>query len=140
MKTRILACTVALLAASLSYANQPTQSVGTPGAGTPTQSIGNAGSTAGASTQNAVNAATPVRSIGTAGRGEGAGTGATPIEVVNSLTSASSTEPSIKMASTGSSVTIGEPVKVIATLPEGAAEPTVKEGTTPSSKGPAPKN
>lgn len=139
MKTRLIAsAAVALIAASFASA-QPVMSVGTPGSGTPTQSTGAGGATVGAPTQNNT-AAAPVRSIGSAGQGRGAGASATPIGAITARTAASSSESAIKLAAAGSSVTVGGPVKVIAVLPEGAAAATVKEGTTPSSQGPAPKN
>lgn len=140
MKTRIIACTAALIAVSFAYAAEPVMSAGSPGSGTPTKSTGAGGAMVGATAQDKASQATPIRSIGTGGRGQGAGTSATPIEVISSVTSAAATEPSIKMASSSSSVTVGDPIKVTNAVPQGAAAPTVKEGTTPSSKGPAPKS
>lgn len=137
MKSNILVSAIALAVSSLGYAADPAPVMsggGNAGLASPSQSTGTT-----ATALSSANKA-PVRSIGTAGKGNGAGPSATPIEVASSLSTVASDAPSIKMATSGESVTFGQPVKVISSLPAGAAAPTVKEGTTPSAKGPAQKD
>ena len=139
MNTYIIGCAAALAVATLARADNPAPILtmsGSAGTGAPVQGMGKPGTVAGTPTAEAAKA--PVRSIGAAGKGEGIGQSATPIEVVSSLNSASTS--SIKVAASTSSITFGAPVKVISSLPSGAPAATVKEGTTPTVKGVAPKS
>jgi hypothetical protein len=130
MKLKKIMYAVALTAASVVYAG-PVQTVANagPGSGSPTGATSKVAPMTNSAT--AGDASTPLRSIGTAGRGQGTGPHATPIEVSTTVSALSAGAPYIKMATNGSSVTFGTGVSVKGVAPA---------GSTPSSKGPAPRD
>lgn len=130
MNTKMIMYAAALTAGSFVYAG-PAQTApnSNPGSGSPAGATSKVAPVT--NTATAGDAATPLRSIGTAGRGQGTGPHATPVDVSTTVSAVSAGAPNIKMATNGSSVTFGTGV---------TAKGVASAGSTPSSKGPAPKS